>query len=112
MNNHSDDPRGVSMNSHSDKPAPPRTRRSPDNGGTRPRRKRGPRRGRGGGGRFGRIIYWGCVLGLWALIAVIGVAVWVGAHLPAIQSLEIPKRPPSIQIVDVQGHPLATRGDL
>jgi hypothetical protein len=39
------------------------------------------------------------VLGLWAAIAVIGVVVWVGAHLPPIQSLEIPKRPPSIQIV-------------
>ena len=37
---------------------------------------------------------------------------WVGAHLPPIQSLEIPKRPPSIKIVDLQGHLLATRGDM
>jgi len=37
---------------------------------------------------------------------------WVGAHLPPIQSLEIPKRPPSIQIVDLQGRALARRGDL
>ena len=42
----------------------------------------------------------------------IGGAVWVGAHLPPIQSLEIPKRPPSIKIVDLQGHPLAMRGDM
>ena len=38
--------------------------------------------------RLGRLFYWGAVLGLWAVIAVIGVVVWVGAHLPAIQSLE------------------------
>ena len=37
---------------------------------------------------------------------------WVGAHLPPIQSLEIPKRPPSIKIVDLQGRLLATRGDM
>ena len=56
--------------------------------------------------------YWGAVVGLWLVIAVIGGAVWVGAHLPPIQSLEIPKRPPSIKIVDLQGHLLATRGDM
>ena len=56
----------------------------------------------------GRLVYWGAVLGLWAAIAVIGVVVWVGAHLPAIQSLEIPKRPPTIQIVGFDGSVLAT----
>ena len=49
---------------------------------------------------------------LWLGIAGVGTVVWVGAHLPPIQSLEIPKRPPSIQIVDDQGRPLARRGDL
>ena len=57
--------------------------------------------------RFGRLFYWGAVLGLWAAIAVVGVVVWVGAHLPAIQSLEIPKRPPTIQIVGIDGSVLA-----
>jgi penicillin-binding protein 1A len=46
------------------------------------------------------------------MIAMVGGVVWVGAHLPPIQSLEIPKRPPSIRIVDLQGHLLATRGDM
>src|ERR1041385_6408665 len=59
---------------------------------------------------FGRLIYWSLVLGLWCGIAGAAAVVWTGAHLPAIQSLEIPKRPPSIQIVDVQGRALATRG--
>ena len=49
---------------------------------------------------------------LWLVIAAIGGVVWVGAHLPPIQSLEIPKRPPSIQIVDLNGRLLATRGDM
>jgi len=61
---------------------------------------------------FRRVIYWSAVAGLWLVIAMIGGAVWVGAHLPPIQSLEIPKRPPSIKIVDLQGHPLAMRGDM
>ena len=42
----------------------------------------------------------------------IGGVVWIGAHLPPIQSLEIPKRPPSIKIVDAGGHLLAMRGDM
>ena len=79
----------------------------------RPRRKRCGG-GKRGGGRWttGRVAYWGAVVGLWLVIATIGGAVWVGAHLPPIQSLEIPKRPPSIKIVDLQGRLLATRGDM
>jgi penicillin-binding protein 1A len=61
---------------------------------------------------LGRLFYWGAVLGLWAAIAVVGVVVWVGAHLPAIQSLEIPKRPPTIQITGIDGSLLATRGEM
>jgi penicillin-binding protein 1A len=59
-----------------------------------------------------RLFYWGAVLGLWAVIAVVGVVIWVGAHLPAIQALEIPKRPPTIQIVGFDGSVLATRGEM
>src|SRR6201997_1596151 len=61
---------------------------------------------------IGRLFYWGAVLGLWAAIAAVGVVVWVGAHLPAIQSLEIPKRPPTIQITGVDGGVLAIRGEM
>ena len=69
-------------------------------------RKRGPRRS-----LIGRAVYWSLVLGLWLVIGVVGVVAWTGAHMPPLQSLEIPKRPPSIQIVDNAGRPLATRGD-
>src|SRR6185312_7645643 len=78
----------------------------------RPRRSRkkkpgGPRRS-----LIGRTAYWALVLSLWVAIGGVGAVVYVGAHLPAIQSLEIPKRPPSIEIVDTQGRALARRGDL
>ncbi len=85
----------------------------------RPAAKRPARRkrksARGGDKRrslIGRIVYWSLVLGLWVAIGGIGTIAWVGAHLPPIQSLEIPKRPPSIQIVDLNGRALARRGDL
>ena len=79
---------------------------------SRPKSK--PRRARRGKGRsgIGRLIYWGVVLALWAVICAIGVLVWIGIHLPPIQSLEIPKRPPSVLILGANGATLATRGDM
>src|SRR6185437_8946707 len=59
-----------------------------------------------------RLFYWGAVLGLWAAIAIVGVVIYVGAHLPPIQSLEIPKRPPTIQITGIDGSVIATRGEM
>ena len=59
-----------------------------------------------------RTLYWGAVLALWAIIAGIGMLVWIGIHLPPIQSLEIPKRPPSVLILGDNGATLATRGDM
>jgi penicillin-binding protein 1A len=40
-----------------------------------------------------------------------GMLAVVAANLPPIQSLEIPKRPPSIEIVGIDGKVLATRGE-
>jgi penicillin-binding protein 1A len=84
---------------------PPRP--SPRKPKSKPRKKRGPRRS-----FIGRMTYWALVAGLWLIIGVVGVVAYIGAHLPPIQSLEIPKRPPSIQIVDVDGKALARRGDM
>ena len=84
----------------------------------KPRVKSGWRRSRRRNGKLGkrtligRLSYWSLVAGLWLAIGAAGVVVWVGAHLPPIQSIEIPKRAPSIQIVDIQGRALARRGDL
>jgi penicillin-binding protein 1A len=79
--------------------------------GKRPRRARRKAR-RARASRLWRFTYWSAVAGLWAVIGAIAFAVWIGVHLPPIQSLEIPKRPPSIQIVGVNGQLLATRGNM
>ena len=76
----------------------------------RPKKKRASRKPRRS--LIGRLVYWTLVLGLWIGIAGIGTLAYVGAHLPAIQSLEIPKRPPTIQILDASMRPLARRGDM
>jgi penicillin-binding protein 1A len=94
--------------------------RKPDRKPASPRRRsrsrdESPRRKRKGAGRrslLGRTIYWGAVLALWGVIAGIGVLIWIGIHLPPIQSLEIPKRPPSVLILGDNGATLATRGDM
>src|SRR5882724_1937246 len=100
------------------KPSSKRKARDPDDDAPRERKPRPskPSRNRrtktpAGFGLY-RLLYWGAVLGLWAVIAVVGVVIWVGAHLPAIQALEIPKRPPTIQIVGFDGSMLATRGEM
>jgi penicillin-binding protein 1A len=62
--------------------------------------------------RVGRIAYWSLVAGIWLVIGCAGVFAWVAAHLPPIQSLEVPKRPPTIQIVGLNGRVLATRGEM
>ncbi|MFH0299214.1 penicillin-binding protein 1A [Bradyrhizobium sp. 31Argb] len=101
-----------------DRPKKSAKQRSSSDAGAEPPRERKPassggkRRKSRGGSSIGRIFYWGVVLGLWAAIAVVGVVVWVGAHLPPIQSLEIPKRPPTIQIVGMDGSVLAQRGEM
>jgi penicillin-binding protein 1A len=59
-----------------------------------------------------RTLYWGAVLALWGVVGVIVVLVWIGIHLPPIQSLEIPKRPPSVLILGDNGATLTTRGDM
>ena len=90
--------------------SPPPRERKPRETQSRSGSKRRPR----SHSRFSltRLVYWGAVLGLWGVIAVVGVVVWAGAHLPPIQSLEIPKRPPTIEIVGIDGSVLAQRGEM
>jgi len=87
--------------------------RDDDHAPRRSRKRKGERK-RGGKrrGLLRRTLYWGTVFALWGLIAGIGMLVWIGIHLPPIQSLEIPKRPPSVLILGDNGATLATRGDM
>ena len=59
-----------------------------------------------------RLLYWAAVLGLWIGIAAVGLFAFVAATLPPIQSLEVPKRPPTIEIVGMDGTPLVSRGEM
>ncbi|HVV79957.1 MAG TPA: PBP1A family penicillin-binding protein [Pseudolabrys sp.] len=78
----------------------------------RRRKPKAKKKTRRSGRAITRLAYWCFVLALWFGIAGVGAVVWVGAHLPPIQSLEIPPRPPSISILDENMKPLATRGDM
>jgi penicillin-binding protein 1A len=64
------------------------------------------------GVRLVRLIYWVIVLALWSVIGTAGLFAWVAFHLPPIQSLEIPKRPPTIEISANDGRIFATRGEM
>jgi penicillin-binding protein 1A len=64
------------------------------------------------GFRITRLIYWGFVLAIWSALGFVGLFAWVAFHLPPIQSLEIPKRPPTIQINTSDGRIFATRGEM
>ncbi|PZO82384.1 MAG: penicillin-binding protein [Mesorhizobium amorphae] len=60
---------------------------------------------------FGRLVYWGAVLGLWALIAVGGVVAFYAAQLPAASTAwTVPDRAPNVRIQAVDGSLLANRG--
>jgi len=59
-----------------------------------------------------RIAYWSLVLGIWAVIGIVGVLGLATLNLPPIDTLKIPKRPPSIEIVGLDGRALATRGEM
>jgi penicillin-binding protein 1A len=59
-----------------------------------------------------RLVYWGAVLCIWGLIMAGGAIALVASTLPPIQSLAIPKRPPSIEIDGLDGKPLAVRGEM
>jgi len=91
---------------------------APDAGSHSRASERAPSK-RGGSKRNGaarsalrRLIYWSLVLALWALIAAVGTIAFAVSTLPPIQTLEVPKRPPTVEIVGTDGRPLVTRGEM
>src|SRR5262249_1626505 len=69
-------------------------------------------RKRGAGSCLRRLGDWARVLGVWALIAAVGVIAFAVSTLPPIQSLEVPKRPPTVEIVGTDGRTLVMRGEM
>ena len=59
-----------------------------------------------------RLFYWCVVLGIWAVVAVGGVVAWHMMKLPPVHSLIVPKRPPTVTILGIDGKTVATRGDM
>jgi penicillin-binding protein 1A len=76
---------------------------------------RGKRGGKSGGkfrGNIRTLIYWCFVAGVWAAIALAALIGWHMMRLPPISSLVVPKRPPTITILGIDGKTLAVRGDM
>ncbi|MEM9204725.1 MAG: PBP1A family penicillin-binding protein [Pseudomonadota bacterium] len=81
----------------------------------KPKARRGGGSGRRSGGPFKtlrRLFYWGAVLGVWATLAVGGVLAYYATTIPDMQGLEIPKRPPSIEVRAVDGTIIGQRGKM
>ena len=79
-------------------------------GPRRAQRTEKPARGKKGFG-LGRLVYWGFVLAVWGLIGAGGMVIYYGSQLPHIDHLAVPKRPPNIAVLGVDGSLLANRGD-
>src|SRR5690606_6316485 len=62
--------------------------------------------------RVRRLAYWSMVLGLWGILALGVLFIVFSLRLPAWQELVVPQRPPSISIVGLDGHAIATRGEM
>src|SRR5215468_8985765 len=69
-------------------------------------------RRKGGGSPLRRLVYWAVVLAVWVVIVGVCTFAYVASTLPPIQSLEVPKRPPTIEIVGLDGKVLTTRGEM
>ncbi len=79
---------------------------APPRGKTRARKARR----RSSLGLFGRLVYWGFVLALWAGIGGIALVAYYGARMPAATTWSIPDRPPNVKIVSHDGKLIANRG--
>ena len=55
--------------------------------------------------------YWLVILGIWGTIAVGGILLYYGAHLPQSTDWRVPDRPPNIQILSVNGGVIGNRGE-
>jgi penicillin-binding protein 1A len=84
----------------------------PPQAAERARSKPAAGRKRGSGSLLRRLVYWSLVLGVWAVIAAAGVIAFAVSTLPPIQSLEVPKRPPTVEIVGTDGRTLVMRGEM
>ena len=74
-------------------------------------RKRQAKKRRARRGLLGTLAYWTFVIGVWGVVGLGGLLAYYASQLPPIDQLAVPKRPPDIQILGVDGAVLANRGD-
>ncbi len=74
----------------------------------KPRQTKKPRKRRS---VLGRLFYTMCVLGLWCLVIGAGAIAYYASQLPPIDQLAVPKRPPNIAILAVDGSLITNRGE-
>ena len=89
------------------KPTPASSRRRKPR---KSKRRTGARRG-GFGRVIGRIVYYSSVLGLWALIGVMGVLGYFAFTLPPLDELAVPDRPANVMVVAANGTVIGNRGE-
>lgn len=58
------------------------------------------------------LVKWGLILLMWVVVAAAGLVAYEASKLPPMQTLMVPKRPPTVMILAADGKPLATRGDM
>ncbi len=75
-------------------------------------RAKAPRRAKRGFFSLFGLVKWGLILLLWAMVGVAGLVGYEASKLPPMQTLMVPKRPPTVMILAADGKPLATRGDM
>ncbi|BCJ92402.1 penicillin-binding protein [Terrihabitans soli] len=97
---------------------PPRRKRASRSGSSRraqkkkkARRKSSRRWDPVGFFALGRMIRFGVIAGVWAIIALSAFIAYEWTKLPPMSALEIAPRPPSVTLVGMDGTVLATRGD-
>ena len=74
--------------------------------------KKSPRGKKPRRGKLRRLLYWCFVLAIWAGLALIGFVGYQASRLPPLATLVVPKRPPNIAILGIDGKLIATRGDM
>ncbi len=97
-----EDRRSASRRGAAAKPVPRRKASREERAAASPARRRGG---------VGSLIYWSLVLGLWGVIALIGVTGYFAMKLPPIDQLTVPKRPPNVSILAADGTLIANRGE-
>jgi penicillin-binding protein 1A len=96
-----------------ERPKPvPKYKETPPPSPKKPKSKSRKKRSLKSRGLIGKLVYWCLVLGVWGAIALAALIGWHMMRLPPINSLVVPKRPPTITILGADGKTIAVRGDM